>query len=41
MVNTDLIYTLIAIAVPLVELFGILAAAHAIMNAWTSQSAIA
>jgi cardiolipin synthase len=38
--NTDLIYTLIAILVPLVELLGILAAVHAIMNARTSQSAI-
>ena len=39
--NTDLIYTLIAIVVPLVELLGILAAVHAIMNARTSQGAIA
>ena len=41
MANTDLIYTLIAIVVPLVELLGILAAVHAIMNARTSQGAIA
>ena len=41
MTNTDLIYTLIAIVVPLVELLGILAADHAIMNARTSQGAIA
>ncbi|MGD8649132.1 MAG: cardiolipin synthase, partial [Desulfobacterales bacterium] len=41
MTNTDLIYTLIAILIPLVELLGILAAVHAIMNARTSQGAIA
>jgi cardiolipin synthase len=41
MANTDLIYTLIAIVVPLVELLGILAAVHAIMNARTSQGAVA
>ena len=39
--NTDLIYTIIAVVVPLVELLGILAAIHAILNARTSQSAIA
>ncbi len=41
MANTDLIYTLIAIMVPLVELLGILAAVNAVMNARTSQGAIA
>ena len=41
MANTDLIYTLIAIVVPLVELLGIMAAVHAIMNARTSQGAVA
>ncbi len=40
-VNTDLIYTIIAVVLPLVELLGILAAIHAILNARTSQSAIA
>ena len=41
MVDSDLIYGIIAIVVPLVELFGILAAVHAVMNARTSQGAIA
>jgi len=41
MFNTDLIYAIIAIVVPLVELLGILAAVHAVMNARTSQGAIA
>ena len=41
MVETDLIYTTLAIVIPLVELLGILAAVHAIMNARTSQGAIA
>ena len=41
MLNTDLIYGIIAILIPLVELFGILAAVHAVMNARTSQGAIA
>ena len=41
MLNADLIYTILAILVPLVELFGILAAVHAVMNARTSQGAIA
>jgi len=35
------IYTIIAIVVPLVELLGILTAVHAVMNARTSQGAIA
>jgi cardiolipin synthase len=34
-------YTIIVIVIPLVELLGILAAMHAIMNARTSQGAIA
>ena len=41
MLNADPIYTILAIVVPLVELFGILAAVHAVMNARTSQGAIA
>jgi len=41
MLNTDVFFTVIAIVVPLVELFGIIAAVHAIMNARTSQGAIA
>jgi cardiolipin synthase len=41
MVETEVIYTIIAIVIPLVELLGILAAVHAIMNARTSQGAIA
>ena len=41
MMNTDMIFTIIAIVVPLVELLGIIAAVHAVMNARTSQSAIA
>jgi cardiolipin synthase len=41
MLNTDAFFTIIAIVVPLVELFGIIAAVHAIMNARTSQGAIA
>jgi len=39
--NTDIIYPIIAVVVPLVELLGILAAGHAVMNARTSQGAIA
>jgi cardiolipin synthase len=35
------IYTIIAIVVPLVELLGIIAAVHAVMNARTSQGAVA
>jgi cardiolipin synthase len=41
MVDTDLIYTIIVIVVPLGELLGIFAAVHAVMNARTSQGAIA
>jgi cardiolipin synthase len=41
MLNTDAFFTVIAIVVPLVELLGIIAAVHAIMNARTSQGAIA
>jgi cardiolipin synthase A/B len=41
MVNTDLVYTIIAVVIPLVEVLGILAAVHAVMNARTSQGAIA
>ena len=39
--NTDILFGIIAIVVPLVELLGILAAVHAVMNARTSQGAIA
>jgi cardiolipin synthase len=41
MFNTDLIYGIIAVVIPLVELLGILTAVHAVMNARTSQGAIA
>ncbi|MDY6793082.1 MAG: cardiolipin synthase [Thermodesulfobacteriota bacterium] len=41
MLNSDALFTIIAIAVPLVELFGIIAAVHAIMTSRTSQGAIA
>ena len=41
MLNTEGFFTFIAIVVPLVELFGIIAAVHAIMNARTSRGAIA
>ncbi|MGD2029388.1 MAG: cardiolipin synthase [Desulfobacterales bacterium] len=41
MLNTEGFFTIIAIVVSLVELFGIIAAVHAIMNARTSQGAIA
>ena len=41
MIEADVIYAIIAIVVPLVELLGILAAVHAVMNARTSQGAIA
>lgn len=37
----DLFVTILAIAVPLIEILGILAAVHAVMNARTSQGAIA
>ena len=39
--STDIIYPIIAVVVPLVELLGIIAAVHAVMNARTSQGAIA
>jgi cardiolipin synthase len=41
MVDTDLVYTIIGIVVPLGELLGIITAVHAVMNARTSQGAIA
>ena len=41
MVDTHVIYTIIAVIVPLVELLGIAAAVHAVMYARTSQGAIA
>ena len=41
MADTDLIYTILAIVIPIGELFGIIAAVHAVMNARTSQGAIA
>ena len=41
MLNTDAFFTVITIVVPLVEILGIIAAVHAIMNARTSQGAIA
>ena len=41
MLNADAVFTIIAIVVPLVELLGIIAAVHAVMNARTSQGAIA
>jgi cardiolipin synthase len=41
MLNTDIIYPIIAVVVPLVELLGIITAVHAVMNARTSQGAIA
>ena len=41
MINTDVIYTILAIVIPLVELLGIAAAVHAVMRARTSQGAIA
>jgi cardiolipin synthase len=41
MINTDILYLIIAVVVPLVELLGIMAAVHAVMNARTSQGAIA
>ena len=41
MINTDMIYGIVAIVVPLVQLLGILTAVHAVMNARTSQGAIA
>jgi cardiolipin synthase len=41
MVEPNVIYTIIAVVVPLVELLGIAAAVHAVMYARTSQGAIA
>lgn len=41
MLNADAVFTIIAIVVLLVELLGIIAAVHAVMNARTSQGAIA
>ena len=41
MLNGDTVFTIIAIVVPLVEILGIIAAVHAIMNVRTSQVAIA
>jgi len=41
MMNAEIIYPIIAVVVPLVELLGIMAAVHAVMNARTSQGAIA
>jgi cardiolipin synthase len=41
MVNPDIIYTILAVAIPLVEILGITTAVHAVMNARTSQGAIA
>ena len=41
MLNSDTVFLIVAIVVPLVELCGILAAVHAVMNARTSQGAIA
>ena len=39
--NTDLVYMILAIVVPLVELLGIMAAVHAVMHARISKGAIA
>ena len=41
MLNGDTVFTIIAIVVHLVEILGIIAAVHAIMNVRTSQGAIA
>jgi cardiolipin synthase A/B len=41
MLNSDAVFMIIAIVVPMVELLGIIAAFHAVMHARTSQSAIA
>ena len=41
MMNTDVLYTILAIVIPLGELLGIVAAVHAVMKARTSQGAIA
>jgi cardiolipin synthase len=41
MLNSDAIFMIFAIVVPMVELLGIIAAIHAVMNARTSQGSIA
>ena len=41
MLNSDAVFMIFAIVVPMVELLGIIAAIHAVMNARTSQGAIA
>jgi cardiolipin synthase len=41
MLNSDTVFFIVAILVPLVELLGILTAVHAVMNARTSQGAVA
>ena len=41
MLNADTVFAIIAVGVFLVELLGIIAAVHAVMNARTSQAAIA
>jgi cardiolipin synthase len=41
LIDADVIYGIITIVISLVELLGILAAIHAVMNARTSQGAIA
>jgi cardiolipin synthase len=41
MMNPEIIYPIIAVVIPLVELLGIMTAVHAVMNARTSQGAIA
>ena len=41
MLNADTFFTIMTVVVPLVEILGIIAAIHAVMNARTSQGAIA
>ena len=41
MLNTDTIFTITAVVVPLVEMLGIIKVVHAVMNSSPSQSAIA
>jgi cardiolipin synthase len=41
MLNSDMFFTIITVVFPLVEFLGIIAAIHAVMNARTSQGAIA
>lgn len=41
MLNSDVIPSIIAVVVPVVEILGIIAAVHAVMNVRTSQGAIA